>query len=84
MNGNGSKPGVTNLCRAAREVKPKQEVKKMFNTCIIRRSLRVLLSLPAAAALFAADTQLLRSFEATGGTVKFIATTNIGAISIHG
>ena len=56
----------------------------MFNTCVIRRSLRLLLSLPAAAALFAADTQLLRSFEATGGTVKFIATTNIGAISIHG
>ena len=56
----------------------------MFNTCVIRRSLQLLLVMPAAVGLFAADAQLPRSFEATGGTVKFIATTNIGAISIHG
>ncbi len=56
----------------------------MSNTCIIRQPLRLLLTLPAAVALFAADAQLPRTFEATGGTVKFIATTNIGAISIHG
>lgn len=47
----------------------------------IRRPLPLVLT---AVALFAADSQLPRSFEATSGTVKFIATTNIGAISIHG
>ena len=56
----------------------------MFNTCAIRGTLQLWLTLPAAVALFAADAPLPRSFEATGGTVKFVATTNIGAISIHG
>ena len=56
----------------------------MFNIRIIRRPLQLLLTLPAAVALFAADAPLPRTFEARGGTVKFIAATNIGAISIHG
>ena len=56
----------------------------MFNIRVIGRPLQLLLTLPAAVALFAADAPPPRSFEATGGTVKFIATTNIGAISIHG
>ena len=56
----------------------------MFNIRVSKRSLQLLLSVPTAAALLAADAQMPRSFEATSGSVKFIATTNIGAISIHG
>ncbi len=56
----------------------------MFNIRISGRSLRFLFALPTAAGLFAADAQPPRAFEATSGTVKFVASTNIGAISIHG
>ncbi|MBY0504736.1 MAG: YceI family protein [Bryobacteraceae bacterium] len=51
----------------------------MFNIGATRQSLGVLL---ATFALHAADGP--RSFEAANGTVKFIASTNLGAISIHG
>lgn len=51
----------------------------MFN---LRVSGSPICALLAAMALQAADGP--RTFEATNGTVKFVATTNIGAISIHG
>ena len=51
----------------------------MFN---IRAAGRTFCVVVAAIAMEAADGA--RSFEATHGTVKFVATTNLGAIRIHG
>ena len=51
----------------------------MFN---IRVAGRTLCGVAVAIALEAADGA--RSFETTNGTVKFVATTNLGAIRIHG
>ncbi len=52
----------------------------MKNICVSKQYLCALFALP----LFGVDAQLPRTFETSSGTVKFVATTNIGAISIHG